>query len=392
VPEEFNFWLLGSLALTLPANEYYFENVGDDLYGAYALGFGLGTYQYSRYKPSNKPMAKLYLPAECQADVLNQIEAIFLVRDLINTPTQDLGPSEFAAIAADLAKSYGAKYKEIIGEQLLLENYPLIHAVGRACDDAPRLVDITWGKPGDPLLTLVGKGVCFDSGGLNLKGGSHMQLMKKDMGGAAHTLGLARMIMQANLPIRLRVLIPLVENSVGGNAYRPGDVFISRQGLSVEVGNTDAEGRLVLADALAEAASEKPELIIDIATLTGAARIALGTELPVMFANDDLIADRMISIGEKLADPMWRLPLYAPYGDYIESQIADLNNNSSEPYGGAITAALFLERFVSKEIPWVHFDLMAWNLRAKAGRPQGGEAMVIRALWHYLNKYFKSSP
>jgi len=295
-----------------------------------------------------------------------------------------MGPSEFAGVTKALAKEHKAHYTEIVGEHLLKENYASIYTVGRASDDPPRLVDLRWGSPSHPKVTLVGKGVCFDSGGLDIKPASYMQLMKKDMAGGAHVLGLARMIMQAQLPICLRVLVPVVENVISGNAYRPGDVIKSRKGLTIEVGNTDAEGRVILADALAEAVSEKPDLLIDITTLTGAARVALGTELPAVFSNNDVLVSEVIKHGEKTNDLMWRLPLFALYRDYINSSIADINNNSSEPYAGAITAALFLKEFVPDEIPWLHFDMMAWNIKNRAGRPVGAEAMCLRALFSYL--------
>jgi leucyl aminopeptidase len=269
----------------------------------------------------------------------------------------------------------------------LSKNYPAIHAVGRAASHAPRLIDLRWGKKHHPKLTLVGKGVCFDSGGLDLKPASGMRLMKKDMGGAAHAIGLSNMIMRAGLPVRLRMLVPAVENAVAGNAYRPGDVLSSRKGLSIEIDNTDAEGRVVLCDALTEAVSESPDLVIDFATLTGAARVALGTDLPAMFCNHDEVADSIAASARRVLDPVWRLPLHRPYRELIDSQIADILN-SGGPYGGAITAALFLQDFVPDSTPWVHFDLMAWNLRSRAGRPEGGEAMALRALLDYLrNRY-----
>ncbi|EKD70228.1 MAG: hypothetical protein ACD_46C00595G0001 [uncultured bacterium] len=320
--------------------------------------------------------------------VENIVESIYYTRDLINMPTEEMGPSELAKSAENLAKNFGATCTQIVGEDLLKQNYPLIHTVGRASDDAPRLMDIRWGKAAHPKLTLVGKGVCFDTGGLDIKPSSAMLLMKKDMGGAAHVLGLARMIMAANLPVQLRVLISAVENAVSGDAYRPGDVIKSRKGITVEVGNTDAEGRLVVADALTEAASESPDLLIDMTTLTGAARVALGTELPAVFANDDAIVDEVIKQGNLQSDVMWRMPLFAPYREHLNSQIADINNNSSDPYAGAISAALFLKEFVPDNIPWLHFDLMAWNTKPRPGRPQGGEAMCLRALFAYLAKRF----
>lgn len=378
-----HFWNGGSLPLTLPEGIYQFEGI-QTRYLSYAIAWGLGAYQFTRYKSPTRQPAQLYLPAEYETSVKNMVQSIYLVRDCINTPTDDMGPTQLAKVAEKLANEFGASFNQVVGEELLQQNYPCIYTVGRASDDEPRLLDIRWGQPHHPKVTLVGKGVCFDSGGLDLKPASYMLLMKKDMGGGAHVLGLARMIMQAKLPLRLRVLIPAVENSVSGNAYRPGDIIKSRKGLTIEVGNTDAEGRVVLADALTEAVSEKPELLIDISTLTGAARVALGTELPAVFSNNDEFVNAVIQQGEKQGDPMWRMPLFALYRDHINSQIADINNNSSEAYGGAISAALFLKEFVPDEIPWLHFDMMAWNLRARPGRPQGGEAMSLRALFHYL--------
>ncbi|MDR3477075.1 MAG: leucyl aminopeptidase family protein [Gammaproteobacteria bacterium] len=383
------FWGVGALSTALPEGYYHLE-LDNNYYANFAIAWGLGAYQFSRYKKSGKAPARLVLPKSADAHYINNmVESIYLVRDLINTPTDHMGPSELADAAALLAKQHKAKLHQIIGDNLLKENYASIHTVGRASDDAPRLLDLRWGNSKHPKVTLVGKGVCFDTGGLDIKPSSGMLLMKKDMGGAAHVLGLARMIMQANLPIQLRVLIPAVENAISGNAYRPGDIIKSRKGLTVEIGNTDAEGRVVLADALTEAVSEKPELLIDIATLTGAARVALGTDLPAMFTNRDELAASITKHGEQQLDPVWRLPLFAAYRESLNSQIADINNNSSDSYAGAITAALFLKEFVPDDIPWVHFDLMAWNVKPKAGRPQGGEAMALRALFSYLAARFQ---
>lgn len=387
VAEENNLWEAGQLPLLLPEGHYFFE-LENERYEKYAIAWGLGGYQFTRYKKPLRLPAQLYLPKALHKTVINIVESLYFVRDLINTPTDDLGPSQFAEAAVSLAEAYGATTKQIVAEDLLKENYPLIYTVGRASDDPPRLLDLRWGNTHHPKVTLVGKGVCFDTGGLDLKPAAYMALMKKDMAGGAHALGLARMIMQAKLPVSLRVLVPMVENAIGGNAYRPGDVIKSRSGKTIEVGNTDAEGRLVLADALSEAASEKPELIIDLSTLTGAARVALGTELPAVFSNRDLLVEELIQVGEKEFDPMWRLPLFAAYREFLNSPIADMNNNPSEPYGGAITAALFLQSFVPDEIPWLHFDMMAWNLRARPGRPIGGDAVALRALFSWLKDKF----
>lgn len=385
VPTPSDMWSIGQLPLFLPQGVYEIDNVTD----LYATAWGLASYQFTRYKKALRSPAKLYLPPTIAiSEIENIVSAIYLARDLINTPTDDMGPSELANVAENLANSFQAQCKQIVGSDLLEKNYASIYTVGRASDDAPRLLDFSWGNSEHPKVTLVGKGVCFDSGGLDIKPSAYMLLMKKDMGGAAHVLALAQMIMQAELPIQLRVLIPCVENVIAGNAYRPGDIIKSRKGITIEVGNTDAEGRLILADALCEAASEKPNLLIDIATLTGAARIALGTDLPALFANDDKIAKDVINVGKQTQDYMWQMPLYQPYREYLLSQIADLNNNPSDPYGGAITAALFLKEFVPDDVPWIHFDMMAWNLRPRPGRSIGGEAQVIRALFAYLQKTF----
>ena len=391
VTDPTNLWSVGHLPFALPEGVYQF-GVNDPNYLAYAIAWGLGAYQFNRYKKPLRQPAQLFVPEPLASQASNIVSSIYMVRDWINTPTDDMGPTEFAAAAKKLAKEYGATFSEIVGEDLLKKNYASIYTVGRASDDAPRLIDVRWGKSSHPKVTLVGKGVCFDSGGLDIKPSSYMQLMKKDMAGGAHVFGLARMIMESKLPVCLRVLVPVVENVISGNAYRPGDVIKSRKGITIEVGNTDAEGRVILADALAEAVTEKPDLLIDITTLTGAARVALGTELPAVFSNDDALVADVIKQGEKNWDPMWRLPLYALYREYLNSQVADINNNSSEPYGGAITAALFLKEFVPDNIPWLHFDMMAWNLRARPGRPQGAEAMCLRALFGYLQKRFNSNP
>lgn len=387
VNDKENAWGVGALAVTLPEGVYQFDQHEKNL-AAYTIAWGLGAYQFTRYKKPTRQAAQLLIDSSLTARIENIVESIYLVRDWINTPTDDMGPSEFSEAAKQLAKNYNAEFSEIVGDDLLKQNFTSIHTVGRASDDAPRLVDLRWGNPSHPKVTLVGKGVCFDTGGLDIKPSSYMLLMKKDMGGGAHVLGLARMIMQAKLPVRLRVLVPMVENAIAGNAYRPGDVIRSRKGTTIEVGNTDAEGRVVLADALTEAVSEKPDLLIDMSTLTGAARVALGTDIAVVFSNNDDVVNQVIKKGENLNDPIWRLPLYAPYRELIVSQIADINNNGSEPYAGAITAALFLKEFVPDDIPWLHFDLMAWNLRNRPGRPQGGEAMALRALFGYLEERF----
>lgn len=379
-----HFWAAGSLPLMLPEGRYHFD-VSDRACEAFAIAWGLGAYQFTRYKKAIRKPAELVLPKKIdQHNIFNIVESIYLARDLINTPTENMGPSELSRFASELCKTYQARYTQIVGEQLLKNNYSAIHTVGRASDDAPRLIDIRWGNKKHPKVTLVGKGVCFDTGGLDIKPSSAMLTMKKDMAGAAHVLALARMLMEVKLPICLRVLIPAVENAIDGNAYRPGDIIKSRKGLTIEIGNTDAEGRVILADALTEAVSENPDLLIDISTLTGAARIALGTELPAVFSNNDGVVDAVIKHSNAVLDPIWRLPLFTLYRDSLNSPIADINNASTDSYGGAITAALFLKEFVPDHIPWMHFDLMAWNLKARPGRPQGGEAMALRGLFSYL--------
>lgn len=357
---------------------------------AAAVGWGLGTYEFTRYRAKGRSrFATLVVPRACDPETARRvIAATFFVRDLVNTPASDMGPADLADAAADMGRPFHARTKVTVGEALLERNLPAIHAVGRASDRAPRLIDLRWGARAAPRLTLVGKGVCFDSGGLDIKTHTGMKLMKKDMGGAAHVLGLAHMIMATKLRVRLRVLIPAVENAVSGNAYRPMDVIPTRKGLTVEIGNTDAEGRVVLSDALALAAAEKPAVILDFATLTGAARIALGPSLPAMFTNDDKLADAFIKCGGAADDPVWRMPLWQPYRKYIEPNIADLSNTGKIPQGGAITAALFLESFVEDDIPWAHFDIMAWNSSGAPGRPEGGEAMAMRAAFDVIAKHY----
>ncbi len=350
-----------------------------------AIAWALGTYAFNRYKaPTGRVWPRLVWPDGAdRGQVARIVTAIGLVRDLINTPAADMGPGELAAAADRLAAEYGAATRVIIGEGLMAENYPMLHAVGRAAAHPrqPRLIDLGWGAEDAPRVTLVGKGVCFDSGGLDIKPSSNMKLMKKDMGGAAHVLGLASMIMAAQLPVRLRVLIPAVENSVSGDAMRPLDVLATRKGITVEVGNTDAEGRLILADCLWEAGRDRPEMLIDIATLTGAARTALGTDLPALFCNDEHLAGDILQAGEATGEPLWRLPLHKPYRRLLDSKVADIANVSDSPYAGAITAALFLQEFVPPGIAWAHLDIMAWNTCSRPGRPDGGEAMALRALF-----------
>ena len=384
-------WLyqLSPLVVKLPAGNYSLQSDWTKEQRSQAsLGWGLACYQFDLYVKPEKQTPTLELADDIATGVGRLFDAQSLVRDLVNTPTEDLGPEQLADAMQVEAEQFDASMSVIHGVDLLTRNFPAIHAVGRASDREPRLLKMEWGDSDQPLLALCGKGVCFDTGGLNLKQGNGMALMKKDMGGAAHVLALARLIMQANLPVHLLVLIPAVENSVAGNAYRPGDVIPTRKGLSVEIGNTDAEGRVVLADALAYACESEPDLVIDFATLTGAARIALGTDLPPIFSNDIAIAHDMTASGELVEDPLWVMPLYQPYKKLLKSRIADLNNMSSTPYGGCITAALFLEHFVTEETDWVHIDTWAWNQGARPGRPTGGEAIGLRAVFHYLKQRY----
>ncbi|HIJ62498.1 MAG TPA: leucyl aminopeptidase family protein [Rhodospirillaceae bacterium] len=355
-----------------------------------AMAWELACYQFTRYLGRNgRDWPLLAWPANAnRGHVARSVAATVLVRDLINTPASDMGPEELAATAMAMAERAGGRCRAIVGDSLLQENYPAIHAVGRASPRLPRLIDLRWGPDKAPKVTLVGKGVCFDSGGLDLKSSANMKLMKKDMGGAAITLGLAQMIMDAGLPVCLRLLIPAVENAVSGNAYRPLDVIRTRKGLSVEIGNTDAEGRLLLADALCEADREKPALLLDLATLTGAARTALGPDLPALFSPDDILAGDLLAAGEVEGDRLWRLPLWAPYRRLLDSKIADLTNASDSPFAGAITAALFLQEFVSPTTPWAHLDLFAWNPAPRHGRPEGGEATALRALYRFVHQRF----
>jgi leucyl aminopeptidase len=384
-------YAFGALTQALPLGDYRIcEFSGADPYLA-TLSWVLGAYRFTRYAGKAKELPRLVLPEGVEkAGVLRDAGAVFLVRDLVNTPAGDLGPAELEEAARQLAKAHGAEIEVITGDALLGANYPMVHAVGRAAGAGaePRLIDIRWGNPEGRKVTLVGKGVCFDTGGLNLKPGNSMGLMKKDMGGAAHVLALGQMIMERGLDICLRILVPAVENAVAGNAFRPGDVLQSRKGLTVEIGNTDAEGRLILADALAEADGEAPELLIDMATLTGAARVALGPDLPPYYTKDDAFAGELQALAEAHADPMWRLPLWGPYDKWLDSQIADVNHITENGFAGSVTAALFLARFVEKAKTHVHFDIYAWNPSAKPGRPQGGAAQTILALDRYIARHF----
>lgn len=378
----------GALPGLLPAGVYRFANAPHDARLA-ALAFALGSYRFGRYRKADRPDVRLVPPDGVDvAEITRIADAAMLARDLINTPANDMGPEELAAAAQALAAEFGASFNCIVGDALKAQNFPLIHAVGMASNRAPRLIDIGWGDPVHPKVTLVGKGVCFDTGGLDLKPSSGMLIMKKDMGGAANVLALARMVMAARLKVRLRVLIPAVENAVSGNAFRPLDIFHSRKGISVEIGNTDAEGRLVLADALALADEEKPDLLIDLGTLTGAARVALGPDLPPFYTNDERLAADVARCAAGENDPLWRMPLWPAYDSWLDSKTADITNAPSGTFAGSITCALFLQRFVEHAGSWLHVDIYAWTPTAKPARPEGGECQAARALYKLLSERY----
>jgi leucyl aminopeptidase len=383
-------YALSALPRALPPGRYRLGEAGlaADAYAA-ALSWELGSYAFGRYKAPRRPSAELVLPAGAAARRGRLVaQALCQVRDLVNTPAEHMGPAELSQAVREAARRHGAQFREIVGERLLAANFPAIHAVGRAAARAPRLIELNWGEPRHPRLVLVGKGVCFDSGGLDLKDADGMRLMKKDMGGAAHALGLATLVMALELPVRLQLLIPAVENAVSGNAYRPGDVIRTRAGLHIEIGNTDAEGRVILCDALAYGAEGRPALMIDLATLTGAARVALGPQLPALFCRDTALARELVDRGMALHDPLWHMPLWDPYHASIESDIADIVNTGRNKMAGAITAALFLQDFVPAELPWLHLDIFAWNDSARPGRPVGGEAQALRTLLGWLEARF----
>lgn len=378
----------GDIVNKLPAQHYVLQ-CEPQYQEAVAFGWALGGYKFDRYVTTSSDKPTLGVADQTLVDkVLKLAKGVCLVRDLVNTPAGDMMPQHLAETAKDLANEFNGEFSEVVGDDLISQNYPTIHAVGRASCHSPRLIELRWGDKAAPKLTLVGKGVCFDSGGLDIKPAAGMRQMKKDMGGAAHVLGLARMVMDFGLNVNLRVLVPAVENAISDNAFRPGDVIKTRKGLTVEIDNTDAEGRLVLCDALDDAANEQPELIIDFATLTGAMRVALGTELPGFFATKDETAAGITAAGLDVDDPVWRMPLHRPYFDMLKSDVADMTNCAAGPFGGAITAALYLQEFLPKEVDWCHFDIMAFNNRALPGRPKGGEAFGIRAVLGYLQERF----
>jgi leucyl aminopeptidase len=369
----------------LPAGTYVFEKSPD----LAELAWCLDAYVFDRYKTRSRDMPRLVCSNQVNYEaVISQANATFLVRDLINTPSNDMGPDELEAAARKVASHHKAKITVISGAALQ-RGFPMVHDVGKASPRHPRLIDFSWGKAGAPKVTLVGKGVCFDTGGLDIKPASGMALMKKDMGGAANVLGLSQMIMDAKLPIRLRVIIPAVENAISGNAFRPGDVLKSRKGLTIEIGNTDAEGRLVLGDALSLADEESPDLLIDMATLTGAARVALGPDLPPFYTANEELASDIAKHSVQQRDPLWRLPFWEPYYALFESPVADMNNSSDSGFAGSITAALFLKRFVEKAKAYVHLDVFGWTPTARPGNPKGGEAQGIRALFTLISERYK---
>jgi leucyl aminopeptidase len=378
----------GALPGLLPPGLYRFANTPHDARLA-ALAFALGRYRFARYRKAEVPDVRLVPPDGVDAAEVDRIaEAAMMARDLVNTPSNDMGPAELELAARQLAERFGANLNCITGDDLLKQDFPLIHAVGMASERAPRLIEFSWGDPSHPKVTLVGKGVCFDTGGLDLKPSSGMLIMKKDMGGAANVLALAQMVMAAKLKLRLRVLIPAVENAVAGNAFRPLDVFKSRKGITVEIGNTDAEGRLILADALALADEEKPELLIDMGTLTGAARVALGPDLPPFYTNDETLALDVARCAKEENDPLWRMPLWPPYDSWLDSKVATITNAPSGAFAGSITCALFLQRFVEHASSWLHVDLYAWTPSAKPARPEGGECQAARAIYKLLSERY----
>ena len=389
VGDKANAMMIGALAQHLPAGDYKFAFGPREFAPTQvAIAWGLGAYAFDRYKKRKRPAPRLVLPDGAdRAEAERIVRAVWLARDLVNTPTSDMGPEALHAAAERVARETGAAFRAIVGDELLKQNYPLIHAVGRASSQAPRLLHLSWGDATAPRLAIVGKGVCFDTGGLDIKPSSGMRLMKKDMGGAAHALALGQIVMDAKLPVKLEVFLPVVENAISGDAFRPGDIIKSRQGLTVEIDNTDAEGRLILADALTRACEDKPALLIDFATLTGAARTALGPEIPPFYTNDEALAAELAQASLETSDPIWRMPLWDGYESDMDSPIADLKNTGDGAFAGSIYAALFLRRFVDAPA-WAHFDIFAWSPKEKPARPQGGDAQALRATWAVLKQRF----
>ena len=379
-------FIAGKLARSLPKGDWHIET--SPIPGAtMALAFGMGAYRFETYRKPAAEGPRLVIPADADAEAIERtVAAVALARDLVNTPANDMGPDALETAFRGLARHYKAKVNVVAGDDLVSKGFPMIHAVGRAAHQPPRLLEMRWGKKGAPKLTLVGKGVCFDTGGLDVKSAASMLLMKKDMGGAANVMALAMMIMHARLPVDLRVLVPAVENSISASSFRPGDVLTSRKGLTVQIDNTDAEGRLVLADAIAYACEDKPDLLIDMATLTGAARVALGPDLPPYYTDDERLAGDLAEASGAVVDPLWRMPLYKPYEADLKARIADLTNAPAGGFAGSITAALFLKRFVAPGTSWAHFDIFAWSPKDKPHTPMGGEAQAIRALFDVISK------
>ena len=384
-------WILGHCAKALPAGVYHIATrLTPERQAAIAITWGLGAYRFKTYKHSESMKVKLKLSDECNHNyVIAMVQSHCKVRDLINMPANDMGPQHLANEMRQIAHQYKGEFREIVGDELIKAGYHATHTVGRASSNLPRLLHLSWGEATHPCVMLVGKGVCFDSGGLDIKPSRGMLLMKKDMGGAAHVLGLSQLILSQQLPIRLEAFIPAVENVVSGNAFKPGDVIRMRDDQTIEIGNTDAEGRLILADALLAAKEIKPDLIIDLATLTGAARVAVGTDIAAFFCNDDKVAQTVSATSQACHEAVWRLPLHNDYETHVDSNIADMNNAGKYPYAGAILAALLLQRFVPPSIPWLHFDMMAWNLTNRPGRPEGGEAMVLKTLFHFIEQRYE---
>lgn len=386
-------YAIAQLPMQLPPGQYALADAGlklDPLRAA--LGFALGSYQFTRYRTPRRAPATLQLPATIDQQFFDAlVRASALTRDLVNTPSEDMGPAHLAEVAASMAQAHGGVFREWVGDELLTQNFPAIHAVGRASHRAPRLIEVIWGDPAHPRVAIVGKGVCFDTGGLDLKPADGMRNMKKDMGGAAHALALAELLMRQRLPIHLHLLVPAVENAIAANAYRPGEVIATRKGLRVEIDNTDAEGRVVLGDALAYAAEFAPALIVDFATLTGAARVALGADLPPVFSNNDALRDDAVAAGVRVQDPIWPMPLWQPYLGMLDSTIADMANSGPSRYAGCITAALYLQRFVPEPLPWLHLDTYAWNDADRPGRPRGGEALGLRAIFELLRERYAAA-
>ena len=381
-------WALGSCVKQLPPGHYHIytsQSSNEEIY----LGWALGAYQFNQYKESKVKICKLFIQPSVDTNRIKAlVQAIATVRNMINTPAADMMPQHISNECKNIAEQFDQQIVEYIGDDLLTQNFPVIHAVGRASAHLPRFIEFNWGNPKHPKVCLIGKGVSFDSGGLDIKSSQGMRLMKKDMGGAAHVVGLAKAIMQLGFPIQLKVLVPAVENAISSDAFRPGDILHSRSGKSIEIDNTDAEGRLILCDAITKAAEDDPDLIIDFATLTGAARVALGTEIPAFFCNDDALAKELLKASDDVKDPIWQMPLHEPYHYMLDSNFADICNSASSGYAGAITAALFLKEFVPVDSKWIHFDLMAWNTRTRAGRPKGGEAMGLRAVVEFLQQRY----